>query len=295
MDWLKDNSWVIIMCALLVMIAVLVISIISLIEVKKVKRDISTTSLKITGALNYDSDNLAEALSITIFNNNYRDILINDFGFIYKNQQISFIEEYTERKVTKGRACVPARSSLSYKVNPLRVEKFIVGHNFRTTSIDKIYLYVCDSVGNKVIQKDKTLTKIFSTRQKARIELAKNKIHQDAVTDYMATHEGNKPFGEGVWAWFHKDNVNIPKLIKVSATFIEDSTLTPENTPNKQYNPAPIQNSDPVIEPTEEVKAEDKAVSAKAKTDTRDMKVTFIDLDVPLKAKNLAANDKKNK
>lgn len=214
MDWIEENVGVFILICLIIVVIVLAIAIISLFISIKIKRSITTSALYITAGLNYDSDNLGESLVITIFNNNYRDIVLHDFGFIYKNQNISFIEEYTERKVGKGRPCVPARASLSYKVNPERIEKFVVAHNFNAKSVDKIRLYVSDSVGNKVVIKDKSLTKIFDQRQDARIKLAKIKIHEESVKDYMSTHEGSRPFSDRIWSLFHKKYVTIPKLIK---------------------------------------------------------------------------------
>lgn len=292
MDWIEENVGVFILICIVIVFIVLAIAIISLAISIKIKRSITTSALYITAGLNYDSDNLGESLVITIFNNNYRDIVLHDFGFIYKNQNISFIEEYTERKVGKGRPCVPARASLSYKVNPERIEKFVVAHNFNAKSVDKIRLYVSDSVGNKVVTKDKSLTKIFDKRQDARIKLAKIKIHEESVKDYMSTHEGSRPFSDRIWSLFHKKYVTIPKLIKKSAEFIDDKTITPENTTKSNYNPAPIQSSDPEVE-VEEAPTIEEEPKAKTRTDTRDMKVTFIDLDVPLKGKNLDSKEKK--
>ena len=292
MDWLNSNAGLLIVITLALMVAILLIVIILLVKINRIKKSISNSSLMITAGLNYDSDNLAEALVITIFNNNYRDILLHDFGFSYKDQNISFIEEYTERKVGKGRPCVPARSSLSYKVNPERIEKFVVAHNFNAQTIDNILLYVSDSVGNKVVVKNKSLTKIFSARQKARIKLAKIKIHEDSVKEYMTNNDGSRPFSDKIWRMFHKSDIKIPKLLKASANFIGDKTITPENAPHSNYNPAPIQSSDPEIDERNSSTVEEFS-SPKTRTDTRDMKVTFIDLDMPLKAKSLDSKEKK--
>lgn len=291
MDWINANAGLLIVITLAFMVAILLVVIILLVKINIIKRGIANSSLVISAGINYDSDNLAEALSITIFNNNYRDILLHDFGFTYKDQNISLIAEYTERRVGKGRACVPARSSLSYKVNPERVEKFVLGHNFNARKVGKILLYVCDSVGNKVLVKDRPLSRLFSSRQKARLKLARVKIHEDSVKAYMAENEGNRPFSDKVWRFFHKSDIKIPRLLKESASFIGDKTVTPENASRSRYNPAPIQNSDPEIE-TSATDEEDFA-NSRTRTDTKDMKVTFIDLDMPLKGKNLDSKEKK--
>ena len=82
MDWIKENVGVFILICLVIVFIVLVIAIISLLTSIKIKRSITTSALYITAGLNYDSDNLGESLVITIFNNNYRDIVLHDFGFI---------------------------------------------------------------------------------------------------------------------------------------------------------------------------------------------------------------------
>lgn len=294
MDWLNEYAGLFVVILLGLVLALTALLIAMLIMLNKANKSLSTSALVITAGINYDSDNLAEGLVITIFNNNYRDILVHDFGFLYKNQHISLIEEYTERKTVKGRACVPARSSLSYKVNPERIEKFVVAHNFNAQTIDAIRLYVYDSVGNKVLVKDKELTAIFSSRQKARIKLAKLKIHEDGLQDYMAGHEGARPFTDRIWRAFHKTDIKIPKLLKTNARFIDDQTVTPENATRRSYNPAPIKSSDPDEDPEDRSSlVEEKSFgSSRDRTDTRDMKVTFIDLDVPLKGKTLESKEK---
>lgn len=298
MDWIKENQAIFIILLVAIILVILVILIVELILISKVKKSISSKALFITSGLNYDSDNLGESLVLTIFNNNYRDMILHDFGFIYKNQQISFIDEYTEKKGGRGRACVPSRSSLSYKVNPERIEKFVVAHNFNATSIDKIRLYVTDSLGVKVVIKDRALTKIFDRRQQARLKLAKLKIHDEKNKEYQATHEGALPFSDKIWRIFHKKDVKVPEIIKTSQQYFDDKSLSVETTPHTNYNPAPIQTMEPDYDDEEDAKVESEdtpIIQPKTKTDTRDMKVTFIDLDVPLKAKNIGTKDKKLK
>lgn len=296
MDWIKENMGVFLIIVVVIVIVILAVAIVQIIMLARVKKSLSTTALKITSALNYDSDNLGETLAITIFNNNYRDIILHDFGFIYKNQQISFIDEYSERKTSKGRACVPSRSSLSYKVNPERIEKFVVAHNFNATSIDKIKLYVSDAVGNKVIVKDKSLTNIFGRRQKARLKLAKVKIHQEKVREYQASHEGNAPISDKFWKMFHSSDIKIPELLKKSSEYIDDNTVTPNSSRRPDMIQNSISSSDPTIENDDSSYDDDSSFPSqrtRTRTSTQDMKVTFIDLDVPLKAKNINSKDKK--
>lgn len=294
MDWIKENVGVFLIVVLAIVFVIMIVAIVTVCMIARIRKSLSTTALKITSALNYDSDNLGESLAITIFNNNYRDIMLHDFGFIYKNQQISFIDEYSERKTSKGRACVPSRSSLSYKVNPERIEKFVVAHNFNATSIDKIKLYVSDAVGNKVVVKDKNLTKIFGRRQKARLNLAKLKIHQEKVREYQAGHEGNTPLSDKIWKIFHKSDIRVPELLKKSSEYIDDNTLTAANAKRSENLQNSIAPSDPSMESDESDEEDDPFINRpRSRTDTKDMKVTFIDLDVPLKAKNINNKDKK--
>lgn len=272
---------ILICVALGFLVLVTLFSILSYRNSRKIKKDLSATSLKLTANITYDSDNLGESLCITVFNSNYRDIVLHDFGFQYKNQIVSFIEEYSERKLTKGKVVVPSRSSITYKVNPERIEKFVVSHNFNASNIDSIYITAVDSVGNKAIVKDKELTKVFSARQKARLQLAKRKLHEEKVEQFKEDHEGNAPMSDSFWRMFHHKEVKIPEIQAKANSFIADKTKTPDNVSGSTYNPAPKQ------------KEESSSTSnSEKRMDTKDMKVTFLDLDLPLKSKEVNKKEK---
>ncbi len=295
-EWITDNLWIVLLVILVLSIVIVVMSILTFVFAKKAASNISKTNLKMTANVSYDSDNLGESLEITVFNNNYRDIVIHDFGFSYKNQVVSFIEEYSERRLTKGRVICPARSSLTYKVNPERIEKFVVAHNFNAKSISMIYLIAVDSVGNSNVYKDKALTKLFSERQKARLKIAKRKLHEEKVQDYKDTHDGNGPMSEGLWNLFHRKQITVPALIKKSASLIGDSTLTPETEKNnKLFNPAPVEPSD--LSDSDILKPDGKGgyqtTDFGRTSDSKDLKLTFLDLNVPLKSKEVDSKKKK--
>lgn len=266
----------------------LVFSILANRNARKAKKALRDTSLKLTADVTYDSDNLGETLKITVYNSNFRDIVLHDFGFRYKNQMVSFIDEFAERKATKGKVVVPSRSSITYKVNPERLERFVVSHNFNASSIDTIYLFAVDSIGVSASCKDKELTKVFVARQKARLKLAKRKIHDEKVEKYKQDHDGNLPISDSIYKAFHKKQIKVPEIRAKANSLISDNTKTSNNVNSSRFNySSPSNLKDPEID----ISGYNGEESSERKTDTKDMKVTFLDLDLPLKSKDV--NEKK--
>lgn len=267
----------------------LIFSILANHNARKAKKALKDTSLKLAADVTYDSDNFGECLKITVYNSNFRDIVLHDFGFKYKNQMVSFIDEFAERKATKGKVVVPSRSSITYKVNPERLERFVVSHNFNASSIDTIYLFAVDSIGVSASCKDKELTKVFIARQKARLKLAKRKLHDEKVEKYKQEHDGNIPISDSFYRAFHKKEIKIPEIRAKANSFIPDKTKTPSNMNTSNYNySSPSNLKDPDID-TSRYNGEE---FGERKMDTKDMKVTFLDLDMPLKSKDVSDNKK---
>lgn len=283
------GGWFFTSLIILLVLVVLAVSVAALVYARKASRNLGRTTLKLSAKLAYDSSSLSEYLEISVFNHNYRDVTIKDFGLRYKDQTVSLIQEFIERKLTKSHVVVPPHESITYKMNPERVEKFVVSHNFSANSIDPIYVYAVDSVGNETLIKNISLSKIFNARQKARIALAKRQIHQEKLRDYMDTHDGSEPLTEGIYRLFHKKEIRIPELLRRTQSLMGDKTVTPENTRNNtSFNPAPVSN--PSIRETSS-----STLDPSSKMDTRDMKVTFLDLDIPLKTQEESESDKTGK
>jgi len=286
MDQTQYTVILILICVMLfVSIIASIFATLSFYNARKAKKSLNTTSLKLTADVTYDSDNFGETLQITVYNSNYRDVVLHDFGFKYKNQIVSFIEEYSERKLTKGRVVVPSRSSITYKVNPERIERFVVSHNFNAKSIDSIYITAVDAVGTKAIFKDKDLTKVFAARQKARLKLAKMKIHEEKVDKYKIEHDGNAPLSDSVWRSFHKKQIKVPEICKKANSFINDKTVTPQQSTFNYSNARPVSNKvTNNVEKSDVNEVETNPQPSQEKIETKDLKVTFLDLDMPLKA-----------
>lgn len=276
-SWLSDNSWLFSLLAVILVVVLIILVILSLVYSKKIFSLLEKSTLKLTAKLAYDSDTMEEYLEISVYNNGLRDVNIKDFGLRYKNQTVSLIGEFTERRASKSRSVdVAVGSSITYKLNPERVERFVVSHNFNAQNIDPIFVVATDSAGHETVTKVKSLSKVFNARQKARILLAKRKIHNEKVQSYKETHEGNVPMSDGIYRAFHKKEIKIPDIIESSQSFM--------NTDKPHISSDAGRNSSTYSSATNlENGGYSSSSSSEKKTDTRDLKVTYLNLD-PLRS-----------
>ena len=73
--------------------------------------------------LSYDSVLEKEMISFTIFNSNFNDVVIRDFGIYYRNQFFNFVDEYMKEEKLGSLPIIPARNSINYKIDPQRTWK----------------------------------------------------------------------------------------------------------------------------------------------------------------------------
>ncbi len=291
-SWWDSNSWVGVLAVGILAICVLGVSIAAMIYARKGARFMERSNLKLSAKLAYDSETMEEYLEITIFNSSLRDVTLKDFGLRYKDQTVSLINEFSERRLSKSHNVeVLTGSSITYKLNPERVEKFVVSHNFNAQSIDPIYVIAVDSLGRETVAKEASLSRVFSARQRARILLAKRRIHQEKVENYKATHDGNLPMFEGLYAKTHRREVKIPDLIRRSEEFMQsDKTLTSANIDSSSFAPAVSSRQTS----TSSSSYSTTGSTAPRHVDTRDLKVTYLNLE-PLKSTEEEEEEKKNK
>lgn len=211
--------------ALVIVLVVLISIIIS--KVSKISKMSIDSTLKVESKIAYESstekneNKASEVLSITIYNNNWRDIVISDFGFEYKGILLSFIDEYSKKNTLKNKnVIVPARSHITLKLNPLRLETFIVENNFSGRSQFEIYDVVIDNVGTKIRTKNSSLTKVLTSRQQARIKLAKKMLHDQRIEQYKREHSDQVPVSEHFYKLFHSKKFTNQHLLNVATTFV---------------------------------------------------------------------------
>ena len=274
-DWFSDNQLILWICLGVVALAILGVCIAALVVSHRNGKFLQSSNLKLSAKLAYDSDTMEEYLEISIFNHNLRDVSLKDFGLRYKDQTVSLISEFAERRLSKSHSVeVLTGSSITYKLNPERVEKFVVSHNFNAQSIDPIYIYAVDSSGKESLHKEASLSRVFNSRQKARILIAKSKIHKERIESYKLSHDGNEPLTEGIYRSFHKKEVKIPDLIRRTQEQMKsDKSLSSATASTSNYSPAVTSiHVNEVPQP-----------QSPRRMDTRDMKVTYLNLE-PLKS-----------
>lgn len=272
MEWLQTNVWVFVLIGLALSAILLVISVLMIIKVTVITRNTVDSSLKMSATLMFESDHGAEFMDISIYNTNFRDVNIRDFGIDYRNQHLNFVAEYIEQKNLQSIPVVPARSSISFRVDPQRVEDFILAHNYKSKKVSTIYNVVIDSIGNQFKQKNKELTKILSLRQKARVKEAKFIIHEEMVQKYSDTHDGRLPVSDFFWRLFHRNNKHDSEIINVANSLSENDSFTKGREKKLQQVPDIRSEDVKVIETTNP--------EFNASTASGEIKVTFLETDV---------------
>lgn len=226
-SYLNNNNGVIaLICTIISVVLIILVVVLIVISVVVLKRTKQST-LKIDARITYENDatittsKFKQELKITIFNNNWRDVIVSDFGFKYRGLYLTFAEEYLRTKVkNQQKIIVPARQYIVLKVEPERLENFIIEHNFEAKGIDPIYTVIIDNVGNFVTSKNVGLTKVMVKRQQSRISIAKNLLHDKSLEDYMKTHDNQIPLKEHVYNIFHSRKKKTQYLVRQANTFI---------------------------------------------------------------------------
>ncbi len=236
MDFLQENMGVIVLLCTVVLIAVLVIVGVVLGLIIKLNKNTIVDTLKIDARVVYENvdegkeQKFKETLAISIFNNNWRDIVVSDFGFRYKGLYLTFADEYLKtNNIDTKRIIVPARKYIVLKIEPERLENFIIEHNFEAVGIDEIYNVVVDNVGTFITKKNHNLTKIMVRRQKARIEIAKSVLHDRSLQQYMKEHDNQIPIKEHFYNLFHSKKKKNGYLVKQANMFVNSKLKVDSN------------------------------------------------------------------
>ncbi len=216
MEW---YFWLIICIASAILIINLILAVLNFIKVKKISRLTVNSSLKMMIKLSYDSVLEKEMISFTIFNSNFNDVVIRDFGIYYRNQFFNFVDEYMKEEKLGSLPIIPARNSINYKIDPQRLEKFILNHNYKSRKIFSIESVVIDSVGNAFTRKDKALTNILSQRQKDRIKQAKFILHDEKIEEFKKLHDNREPLSNFFWKIMHPSYEKNPKILEIANSF----------------------------------------------------------------------------
>lgn len=253
MEWINANAGLLVFIAIVLLIALGVILTFVLIKVKVIVKNTVDSSLKMEANIKKESNKDSEKVVLTIYNTNFRDVIIHGFGFQYKNQEIDFISEYMNERSLSEKPAVPARSSISFAIDPSRLEKYILESNNKSDKIDILYNVVTDSVGNRIATKNKTVRKWLAKRHKIRIEKAKIQLHEEKVEKYKEEHKGKKPFSALLWPMLHPHLSKSNKVVERSEKIIlDDENIT--EVENEEVQPKV--ETEKVEEPEENVSNE---------------------------------------
>lgn len=271
-QWITDNFAIFVFILLILVAVTITLIIVGLKQLRILVKNTVDSSLRMDAELEFDSIFMKDELVISVYNTNFRDIIIHSFGFVYKDQIMDFVKEYMKENNMKDFPVVPARSSIDYKIDPFRVEKFILDNNFDKKTVSKIFNIVIDSVGFDKKTKNKSLRKVFLKRHKARLKKAKVILHNRKIAEYQKTHDNKLPLSHVFWKWFHKEEVKIPELMELANSIKHDDDIRvsekkKEKAKKKQAAVTPVKD-----EPKPETKVEKASTTTKPKIETFDKK-----------------------
>ncbi len=267
MEWINANAGLLVFIAIVLLIALGVILTFVLIKVKVIVKNTADSSLKMEANIKKESNKNSEKVVLTIYNTNFRDVIIHGFGFQYKNQEIDFISEYTNERSLSEKPAVPARSSISFAIDPSRLEKYILESNDKSDKIDVLYNVVTDSVGNRIATKNKTVRKWLAKRHKIRIEKAKIQLHEEKVEKYKEEHKGKKPFSALLWPMLHPHLSKSNKVVERSEQIVlSDETEATTDSALEKETQSEVEN-----EKVEEVIENEETNSTEESTTTDEL------------------------
>lgn len=171
-----------------------------------------------------------------------------------------------ERSLSEKPA-VPARSSISFAIDPSRLEKYILESNNKSDKIDVLYNVVTDSVGNRIATKNKTVRKWLAKRHKIRIEKAKIQLHEEKVEKYKEEHKGKKPFSALLWPMLHPHLSKSNKVVERSEQIVlSDETEATTDSALEKETQSEVEN-----EKVEEVIENEETNSTEESTTTDEL------------------------
>lgn len=259
-EWITENFAIFVFILLALVVVIIIFAIIALKNLRVLVKNTVDSSLRMEAELEFDSIHMKDELIISVYNTNFRDIIIHSFGFIYKDQMMDFVQEYMKENDMKDFPVVPARSSIDYKIDPFRVEKFILDNNFNKRTVSKVFNVVIDSVGFDTKKKNKSLRKVFLKRHKARLKKAKVILHNRKVAQYQKTHDDKAPLSHTFWKWFHREEVKVPALMELANSIRHDDDIRVSEKKKKNVEKAKK------VEEKPEVKVEKKEKTKEPKT-----------------------------
>jgi len=273
-EWITNNFAIFVVILLVFVIALIVLSVIALRNLRILVKNTVDSSLRMEANLEFDSIFMKDELIISVYNTNFRDIIIHSFGFVYKDQIMDFVREYMKENDMKDFPVVPARSSIDYKLDPFRVEKFILDNNFEKKTVYKIFNVVIDSVGFDTKSKNKALRKVFRKRHKARLKKAKVILHNRKIAQYQKTHDDKLPISNIFWKWFHSDEVKVPELMELASSIKHDDDIRVAEKKKMKVEKAdkPIVDSAAKSNDKETAKKQETGTATKPKIETFDKK-----------------------
>src|SRR5690554_444074 len=109
----------------------------------------------ISGIIDFEPTTSENYYTIKIFNHNVNDARVTSFGFVYKQQNIDYYQNYiSDRGLTSDyKLMIYSRDYLTLKIAPSALTKIISDMNNGTYKVSKLQIFVTDSLGMTTIQK----------------------------------------------------------------------------------------------------------------------------------------------
>lgn len=126
-----------------------------------VKKYFSNSQFMIVTSVEFNTEQLNNYYNVKIYNQNFNDVRITSFGFMFKNQNIDYYQKYLlkEKLPLESKIVIYSRDHIILSINPEELKSIILDINKGDFNISKLRVYVIDSIGMTTFYKSKKITK----------------------------------------------------------------------------------------------------------------------------------------
>lgn len=155
-----------------------------------VKKYFSNAQFMIVASVEFNTEQLNNYYTVKIYNQNFNDVRITSFGFMYKNQNIDYYQKYLvkEQIPLDSKLVIYSRDHIIFNIKPEELKSIVLDINNGVYKVKKLQVYVIDSLGITTFYNSKRITKnlqelIYEEQKQIKLDKAiqRKKIKEEII------------------------------------------------------------------------------------------------------------------